>query len=478
MKQSPRPRNTPAKLSDSVYQRRNSDALAAGTASRKLGTLFVWVSLLAFGLVARASDPGRPLSGVLTVAQAGTSVDSGVVYPAMREPWAQMAKLTPTSSQWGFFFATSVAISGETVVIGQTDPGQVFVFIKPKNGWRNMTQTARLIPSGGNGCTFGASVAISGDTIVVGESQDLWWCNDGPGAAYVFVKPAGGWKGTLTGTAKLTASDGVGGDALGASISISGDTVVAGAPGIYPFSSPGAAYVFVEPASGWVNGTETAKLTASDGQTGDQLGFSASISGNTIVAGAPYAAIGGNGAQGATFVFTKPASGWSNSAQTAKLTASDGGSNNNLGNSVSVDRNTVIGGAPFAAGNSHADDGAVYVYVEPRSGWVNMNETAKLTTTDEGVIALGFSVALDNDMAVAGAPYIYHNQNLAGGAAFVFVKPKSGWATGSSRTKLVGSDAKFSAEMGSSVAVNGDTVVAGAPIISDSAGAAYLFWRP
>ncbi len=137
----------------------------------------------------------------------------------------------------------------------------------------------------------------------------------------------------------------------------------------------------------------------------------------------------------------------------------------------------MLGGAPYAVSKSHNGSGAAYVYVEPY-GWVDMNESAKLTTVDDGVAALGFSVALDDNIAIAGVPYMSHGQNFGGGAVYVFVKPKSGWATDSSKTRLVGSDAKFSAGMGSSVAVEGHTVVAGVPVISDSTGAAYLFWQP
>jgi len=444
---------------------------------QKLCTLFICTSLLVLHPCASATDPRRPRSGRPPAAQSSNS-DARTQPPLVADPWAQMAKLAVPFNQSGLFFGTSVGISGDTVAIGQTDPGQVLVFVKPKSGWRNMTQTATLVPSDGNGCTFGSSVAISGDTIVVGQSQDAWWCSPGQGAAYVFVKPQGGWSGTLTPTAKLTASDGVIGDALGASIWVSGNTVVSGAPGTYPFSTPGAAYVFVKPESGWVNGTQTAKLTASDGQMGDQLGYSASISGDTVVAGAPFAPVGANQFQGAMYVFTKSAGDWSNATQTAKLTASDGGANNYLGNSAAADGNTVLAGAPYAVSKSHNGDGAAYVYVEPSGGWMNMNETAKLTTDDDGVAALGFSVALDDNIAIAGAPYINHGQNFGGGAAYVFVKPKGGWLTDSSKTRLVGSDAKFSAEMGSSVAVDGHTVVAGAPAISEFAGSAYLFWQP
>lgn len=447
----------------------------------KLRVFFICASFLVLPSCVIAADQpsNQPQSTLPSAVQASISADTETRSRLVADPWAQLAKLTASFDQSGLFFGTSIAISGDTIVIGQTDPGQALVFIKPKRGWRNMTQAATLISSDENVCDFAVSVAISGDTIAVGASQDAWWCSvKGPGAAYVFVKPASGWSGTLTPNAKLTASDGAVGDALGSSIGVSGKTVLSGAPGSYPFTTPGATYVFVEPATGWVNETQTAKLTASDGKNGAQLGYSASISRNTVVAGAPYATIRAHQSQGAIYVFTKPAGGWANKTQTAKLTASDGGKNNYLGNSVSADGNTVIGGAPYATVGSQKSQGAAYLYVEPSGGWTNMNETAKLTAVYHGVLALGFSVALDNNTAVAGAPYIDSGQNLGGGAAYVFVKPKTGWETASSNTRLVGSDAKFRAYMGSSVAVDGHTVVAGAPAISQFTGAAYLFWHP
>ena len=79
-----------------------------------------------------------------------------------------------------------------------------------------------------------------------------------------------------------------GGRHFGGSVSISGNTVVVGAPYRHGRRQPmqGAAYVFTEPASGWANMTQTAKLTASDGAAGDRFGCSVSISGNTVVVGA------------------------------------------------------------------------------------------------------------------------------------------------------------------------------------------------
>jgi hypothetical protein len=130
------------------------------------------------------------------------------------------------------------------------------------------------------------------------------------GAVYVFGEPGRGWASTSTFTAKLTASDGAARDQLGSSVAISvdGRTVVAGAlratVGANPH--PGAVYVFGEPDMGWAStSTFTAKLTASDGAFNDDLGWSVAISGNgrTVVAGAVNATVGANSFQGAVYVF-------------------------------------------------------------------------------------------------------------------------------------------------------------------------------
>ena len=94
-------------------------------------------------------------------------------------------------------------------------------------------------------------------------------------------------------------------------MAISGNTIVVGAGGTTVQGNPhqGAAYVFVQPANGWTNMTQTAELAASDGYVGDDFGASVAISGNTLVAGAPYASIGSNFQQGASYVFVEPSGG-------------------------------------------------------------------------------------------------------------------------------------------------------------------------
>jgi hypothetical protein len=399
-----------------------------------------------------------------------------------------VAELTASADQGGELVGTSVAIDGNTAVVGYpyvytgAGAGEALVFVKPAEGWKNLTQMALLVPSDGNaGDYFGVAVAMRGDVIVVGAPEHFYV--DGPGAVYVFVKPAGGWKGQLTETAKLIASDGMKGDALGSSVSISGNTIVAGAPGLSPFNTSGAAYVFVKPASGWKNATQTAKLTASDSGAYDTFGYSVSLDGDSLVAGAPS-----NQQNGAAYIFVEPSGGWKDATQTAKFTASDGANGDDLGYSVSISGDTVVAGAPAPYQDQKV--GAAYVFVEPSGGWKNMTQTAKLTEGDgQAGDHLGSSVAIGGSVIAAGAPEYSRGPALKQGgqalwqegAVYLFTEPTGGWKTVSSKTKLNGSDARYRAWLGSSLALKGNTIITGAPALSYFApwqGAAYLFERP
>ncbi len=129
-------------------------------------------------------------------------------------------------------------------IVAYADQGSAYVFVKPGGGWASATETAKLTASDGAASDlFGQSVAISGDTVVVGADGDDVGANADQGSAYVFVKPGGGWV-SATETAKLTASDGAANDLFGTSVAVSGDTVVVGSPGAS--GDRGAAYVFGE----------------------------------------------------------------------------------------------------------------------------------------------------------------------------------------------------------------------------------------
>ncbi|MGA2253266.1 MAG: GH25 family lysozyme, partial [Thermoguttaceae bacterium] len=400
-------------------------------------------------------------------------IASGAQGPISIDPFVQEAKLTASNGAVGDGFGGSVSISGNTLVVGAASvPGNIgqgaaYVFTEPASGWTNMVQTAKLTASDGAVTDFGWSVSINGNTIVVGSQHAVVNGNGYPGAAYVFTEPASGWA-NMTQTAKLTASDGVYDDYFGCSVSISGNTVVVGAKyaTVGGNGQQGAAYVFTEPASGWANMTQTAKLTASDGGLLDQFGDSVSITGNTVVVGANFDTLGESEYRGAAYVFTEPASGWADMTQTAELTASDGAGFDEFGESVSISGNTVVVGGRWAF-TANTVQGAAYVFTEPTSGWAgNMKETAKLTASDGASVDwdyFGDSVSISGNTVVVGDYGPIVNGNMLQGAAYVFMEPASGWANMTQTAKLTASDGAAGDFFGCSVSISGSTIVVGAP---------------
>ena len=232
------------------------------------------------------------------------------------------------------------------------------------------------------------------------------------------------------------------------------------------------------PPGGWpaVVGNQTAELTMNDGADSDELGLSVAISGNTVVAGAPFHTVAGNAERGAAYVFVMPAGGWPTVVgnQTAELTASDGIPGDQLGVSVAISGNTIVAGAP-----AHA--GAAYVFVMQASGWsAREDQTAELIAND-GVAGedFGLSVATQGNTVVVGAHFHTVGNNLNQGAAYEFVMPAAGWSglVGNQTAELTASDGLSNDILGASVAIAGDTIVAGAPNAADNRGAAYVFTR-
>lgn len=374
--------------------------------------------------------------------------DRGATYPLVIDPMIQLAKLTPSDDS-GMRF---VAIDGDTVVVGARENflpfghWAAYVFVKPANGWGNATETAKLTPSDvADHNSSVGMVAISGDTIVLGSSDS----NTHLGAAYVFVKPSSGWV-SSTETAKLTASDGA--EGFGVSVSVSGGTIVVGAPyaTVDGITMQGAAYVFVKPAAGWVSGTETAKLMTSDERTWAYMASSVAINGDTVVLGTYNSAT-------AAYLFVKPPTGWVSAQETAKLTASDYNVLAAFGSAVAIDGDTVVVGS-YAAVGPNGYQGAAYVYTKPQSGWATATETARLTASDGAANDLfGSSVGISGDKIIVGA-YASSIPSYDRGAAYLFVRPANGWLTGTETQRLSTTDPGNNFEFGWGVAISGDTV--------------------
>ena len=370
----------------------------------------------------------------------------------------------------------SVAVGGDTLVIGATGDddienlsGSAYVFTRDAAGW---TQAAKLTASEPKeDAGFGYAVAVHGDTIVVGAYEEDHPGGTDAGAAYVFTKPVSGWT-DMTQTARLIASDTVKDDEFGKSVAVHEETIVVGAPEENT-NGRGSAYIFTKPANGWADGTETAKLRGGDG---DRFGSSVAVHADTVVVGAAEE----NGRRGAAYVFTKSAAtgvwddwnGKRGSNATAKLTASDRGSGDFFGRAVSVEGETIVVGAPYNDDSS----GSAYVFTKPASsGWATGKETAKLTDSEGAANdQFGFSVALDGDTVVVGAD----GDDSSRGSAYVFTKPEDGWddpVNPPTTDKLVAYDRSGSDKFGHSVAADGGVIVAGAFGDDSDRGSAYVF---
>jgi hypothetical protein len=368
-------------------------------------------------------------------------------------PALQNFTLTASDGANSDDFGTSVAIDGNTIVVGAPRSanrliGEAYVFVKSGSSWKNMTQTATLTASdGAEGNYFGAAVAIGGNTVVVGSPAATVNGNFAQGETYVFVRPSKGWT-NMTETAILLASDGGPECTFGSGVGISGGTVVVGAPGSGNTGLPGSAYIFVQPPGGWVNATEAAELTASNGVDDGELGFSVSIISDTVLVGA----VSQDGDVGSAYVFVEPSGGWINMTETAELTASDGQEGAGFGASVSLNGNTAVVGAPGEG------RGAVYVFVEPANGWSSMTETAELEVA--GGNEVGISVAIVEQAVVVGAPF---SNPVHQGAAYVFLKPTGGWKTTSKPNLILSIPFTYGFDnFGTGVAVSGKTAIVGA----------------
>jgi hypothetical protein len=208
---------------------------------------------------------------------------------------------------------------------------------------------------------------------------------------------------------------------LGNHVAISGDVILAGVEGFTNSYKQGA-YVFVKPPTGWVNAQPTATLLVlGELPEYNYFGSVALADGATAVVSVPVLPFPRPNAPGAVYVFAEPPSGWADMKQTAKLTLPTT-VRFWLGYSVAVEGNVVLAGAPYAFTTGNNAPGRIYAYVKPSTGWVSTSTPNRsLTSSDEtGGEFFGGAVAFSGKFAVVGAPDLTVNGNQAQGAAYVF----------------------------------------------------------
>lgn len=280
---------------------------------------------------------------------------SAYVFVRIGGTWLEQQELVPSDGAAGDVFGFSVSVSGDTAVVGAylhdargLNSGSAYVFARTGSVW---TEQQKLVAiDGSKDDAFGWSVAVSGDTAVIGAVNDD--DNGGEsGSAYVFVRSGAVW----TEQQKLLPMDGNTQDSFGTSVSVSGDTAVVGANQWRSATgSGGRAYVFVRAGGIW---QEWQKLLASDGVVGDRFGTSVSVSGDLAIIGAEFADPAGQ-ASGSAYVFASTAGVWT---EQQKLLPSDGAANDRFGASVCVAGDRAIVSA-YLDDDLGADSGSAYTF--------------------------------------------------------------------------------------------------------------------
>jgi len=304
---------------------------------------------------------------------------------------------------------------------------------------------------------FGAAVSVSSDVCIIGADGDDDKGADA-GAAYIFWFEDPNW----VEEAKLTASDGQEYDYLGWSVSVSGDVCIVGARGDDDNGlASGSSYVFRFDGGQWI---EEAKLTASDGTTWNNFGWSVSIYGNVCIVGAKNDYANGDGS-GSAYIFRFDGGQW---IEEQKLTASDAQANDFFGWSVSINSHVCLVGA-------RGDDefaGAAYVFRHSGPNWV---EEAKLVASGRAENDwFGTSVAIDGEVCIVGAVGD-DDDGQQSGSAYVFRFSGDSWIE---EAKLTASDGTYYDVFGESVSIRGNVCAVSAPRNDDNgdeSGSAYIF---
>ncbi len=402
----------------------------------------------------------------LLVASPGEGGLQGAVYLFERnqggaDNWGQVTKLTAVDGAASDQFGYSMAISGDTLLIGTVGSGSgaraAYLFNRQGNLWQQVKKP--IASDGVAGDYFGRSVAISNDTLLVGAFQ----ANDLQGVAYLFERNQGGadnW-GQIK---KITASDGAAGDRFGLSVAISGDTLLVGATGDNGFQ--GAAYLFERNQSGADNWGQIKKITAPDGVADDRFGRSVAISDETVLVGAS----GDNDFEGAAYLFQRNQGGADNWGQIKKITAPDGVANDQFGRSVAISNDILLIGAYF----DNNRQGAAYLFERNQDGIDNWGFVKKFIVADGTAFdRFGRSVAISYDTLLIGAS----EDDNGRGSAYLFQRNQGGADNWGQAKKLTADDGAADDNFGESVAIDKDTLIVGAYGDNSGQGAAYLFQR-
>ncbi len=323
--------------------------------------------------------------------------------------WTQQQILTAPDETDVSYFGCSVALEGDTAVIGANGhagtSGSVYIFTRSGGAW---TFQQRL--DGPTHSALGYSLAIDGDTLIAGAvgyyATDL---SPQQGAAVVYTRAGGTWSKQQL----ITADDGADGDRFGWSVGVSGDAAIVGAParngGVA--NGDGAAYVFTRSSGVWSQQREIV------GSSLDNLGRAVAISGTTALAGAPRA----GSYAGKVVVLADTGSGW---AKQTEFAAPDSLPSDTFGWAVAMSGGEALIGASSRTVGGQSWAGEVYAYSVAAAALTEQGTFDAPTPASQ--YHFGTALALDGSTALVGAPYA---PDLSSGHAYAYLLSSGGDAT-------------------------------------------------
>lgn len=345
------------------------------------------------------------------------------------------------------------------------------------------------------------SVSMSGDYAIVGafnEDADANGLNNvsNTGAAYILFNNAGNW----TQIKKITAPVRGVGNAFGISVAIEGDYAIVGAKNeaedaleVNPVQDAGAAYIFRKDQGGTNNWGFVKKIAAPIRAVADQFGNSVAISGDYIIVGAFSEDEDANelntlNDSGAAYIFKKDQGGTDNWGLIKKITASTRAADDWFGFSVSINGDYAVLSAhqedeDALEANTLSFSGSAYIFKKDQGGTDNWGQIKKITAAIRAVgDTFGTSVSINGDYIMVGAPAEKEdasetNSLTSAGAAYIFKKDQGGADNWGQIKKLVPTIRATNDGFGFAVSINGGYAFAGATAESEDVSEANTLFR-
>lgn len=384
--------------------------------------------------------------------------ESGAVYvfELQNTDWVQVVKLTASDAAEEALFGTSVALSGDRLLVGSNyddgaglASGAVYYFSGQNNQW---TEQQKFVAADTNSIDeFGFSLSVDGNLAVIG-APGYNYNGSQTGAAYIFEYSGGSYvqRHRLLGQASAVNSR------FGTSVWIDTDQVIVGAAKGYNDLAiqTGSAYIFKYNGSNW---DLVEKVFG--GRENTKFGSKVFISENRAIISMP-----GNGrvGQSGAFVFDKNNDDWSLLQWILEPPVT----------AVAGFQDSIMLGVPSRSG-VQPFQGEVSAYRRANNTWFNQQLIVPGNGPDGDYF--GFDLSVSQNRMLIGAPGDAATGGDKVGSARIYEKNNNQW---SEQDILIASDATVDVGFGERVALDGDYAVVSATgdtTHGADAGAVYFF---